>query len=86
MASLWMLEGIIGRDTNAWLLCRGLALMGRADHPAFARLLETVITSHQQRFLEPRLMRQVFQAATIARALRTPAALPPDLEATAHKW
>lgn len=67
-------------------VCRGMALMGKTGHPSFPVAIGAIVDSHQQRALEPRLMRQLFQAVSAARALGHPVEIPADLEGTAHKW
>lgn len=60
--------------------------MGQVRHPAFPRTLAAVVASQGRRTLEPRLMRQMFQAVATARILGVDADIPEDMEATAYKW
>ena len=66
--------------------CRGLSKQGMVDQPAFAATLQLVVECHEQKPLEPRLMRQLFQAVTSARLQGIAPQIPEDLEKTAHKW
>lgn len=66
--------------------CRGMAILGEVQRPAFARVVSAVVASHRQQALEPRLMRQLFQSVTTARTLGSPIDIPADLESTAYKW
>lgn len=66
--------------------CRGLALLGEVQLPVFPQVIAATVASHKKRTLEPRLMRQLFQAVSSARILGAVASIPEDLEQTAHKW
>ena len=68
------------------MTCRGLALLGEVRHPVFPEVMAATVASHQKRTLEPRLMRQVFQAIAAARILGAELSTPEDLEQTAYKW
>ena len=61
-------------------------MLGEVGHPAFDRTVQAIVECHRQRTLEPRLMRQLFQAVTSARVLGQATQIPADLETTAHKW
>lgn len=67
-------------------LCRGLALSGDIHHPVFPVAINAMVTSNQKRQLEPRLMRQLFQAVASARVLGADVSIPRELEQTAYKW
>ena len=65
---------------------RGLAILGEVHHPVFPQVVAEVVESHQRRTLEPRLMRQLFQAVSAARILGAEFSIPEAVEGTAHKW
>lgn len=48
--------------------------------------MRDVLQRHEQRSLEPRLLRQLLQAAALARAQGVRAALPEAMARTASKW
>lgn len=69
--------------------CRGLAILGRTELPAFKALLAALVATHARRTLEPRLQRQLFQAVQHAQAAGTVSAgeLPPEhLVRSSAKW
>lgn len=63
-----------------------MAMMGEVRHPSFSKAVATAAEGHAQHVLEPRLMRQLFQAVTTARILGVDLQIPSDLEGTAYKW
>lgn len=67
-------------------LAWGLAILGEVHHPVFPQVVAAVVESHQRRTLEPRLMRQLFQAVSAARILGADLSIPEAVEGTAHKW
>lgn len=52
----------------------------------FADGMRLVLDAHQQRSLEPRLLRQLLQASALARAAGVPVSLPERVEKAAAKW
>lgn len=48
--------------------------------------MSQLLDKQQQRSLEPRLLRQLLQASTLARAAGMPVSLPQPLEKSAAKW
>jgi hypothetical protein len=52
----------------------------------FSKALREALRRHEQRSLEPRLLRQLLQAAALARTDGVSAALPEPLARSATKW
>ena len=63
-----------------------MAMMGEVHHPAFGTAVAAAVECHSLRVLEPRLMRQLYQAVTSARILGLDCQVPAELEGTAYKW
>lgn len=61
-------------------------MLGQCRQALFGEALQAVLQKHAQRSLEPRLLRQLLQAAALARAQGVPAALPEAVAKTAGKW
>ncbi len=60
--------------------------MDECRQPLFAVGTSQLLDKQQQRSLEPRLLRQLLQASTLARAAGVPVSLPQPLEKSAAKW
>ncbi len=65
---------------------RGLSILDECRQPLFAEGMSHLLSKQQQRSLEPRLLRQLLQASTLARAAGMPVSLPEPLEKSAAKW
>lgn len=68
------------------LACRGLARQGQAQQPIFNAALEKMPEFYEKRQLDPRMLRQLFQAITSGRKQGVDVTIPADLEQTAHSW
>eukprot|EP00884_Botryococcus_braunii_P001190 jgi/Botrbrau1/11071/Bobra.0302s0013.1 len=64
----------------------GMSLAGQWDKPVWEKAVQDLSQRSRARSLEPRLMRQLFQAVARARAEGASLDLPPDIQQSADKW
>ncbi|CAL5223598.1 g6137 [Coccomyxa viridis] len=77
------------QSMNSSELCNlswGLGVMDLCDQPIFEAAFEAAVQRHSYRSLEPRLLRQLLQAAALAEAAGVEVSMPEQTRRTAAKW